>query len=470
MYRPVTALTHWLDYQLFPDWPVLMHAGNIACFAASVFLVTVIYRKLIGPGWAAGLAAVLFLLDAYTYLPVAFVANRGFMLALLFGLLCLYEHHQWRFTKSRSGLVLSALLFALALFSEENGAGTLAFILAYALVLDTGSFRVRALTVLPSILVMVVWQIIYRGLGFGLSGVGAYIDPVNHPLQFAWAVIPKVMVVLGSQLSTVPPELLAALNPALQPRAIAIYGLVAVAALAVFLPLVRRDKTAAFWLAVMLLAAIPAAVMPVSKNFGFVAVGAYGLIACFAESLIARPVPGPSHARQDGARNRLPARLAYRIPAWIACILLIFAHVPGAIAERVGTVKVTSRFFRVMRDFIDVGDPSPDAENRDVVIVNSPCPFILFHGPAYKAYYHQSLPKTLRALVPCCTSFDIRRADDKTLVIESKGPDIFSCDDVGRMHVAYALKTLNMAVGGTNLGKGECTVLRRSDGRGSSGE
>jgi len=34
-----------------------MHAENIACFAAIVFLITIVYRKLMGAGWAAGLAA-----------------------------------------------------------------------------------------------------------------------------------------------------------------------------------------------------------------------------------------------------------------------------------------------------------------------------------------------------------------------------------------------------------------------------
>ena len=61
LWRPVTAFTHWLDYQLFPDSPMLMHAHNIAWFAAIVFLLTMVYRKLMGTGWGAGFAALLFL-------------------------------------------------------------------------------------------------------------------------------------------------------------------------------------------------------------------------------------------------------------------------------------------------------------------------------------------------------------------------------------------------------------------------
>ena len=99
--------------------------------------------------------------------------------------------------------------------------------------------------------------------------------------------IPRAMVLLGGQLTGVPPEFLFAVKPSLQPAVIALYGVSVVAALVVFLPWVRRDKIAAFWFAVMLLAAIPAAtVVPLSKNLGFVAVGAYGLIASFMAALV----------------------------------------------------------------------------------------------------------------------------------------------------------------------------------------
>ena len=177
LWRPLTAFTHWLDYRLFPDSPVLMHVHNVAWFAAGVFLLTIVYRKLMGAAWVAGLAALLFLLDGNTYFPVMFVANRGFIMSLFFGLLCFYEHHQWRSAKSRSAPALAALFLALSLFANEGGASTFAFILAYALVLEPGSLRSRALTVLPSILVIILWRTIYTLSGFGVFHVGLYIDP-----------------------------------------------------------------------------------------------------------------------------------------------------------------------------------------------------------------------------------------------------------------------------------------------------
>ena len=451
--RPVTAFTHWLDYRLFPDSPALMHAENIAWFAAIVFLVTIIYRKVevtsggarlptsrlagtlappcsmvAGPSWAAGLAALLFLLDGNTYFPAAFVANRGYFLAIFFSLLCLYEHHQWRSTKSRLAMVLSGLFLALSLFSEESGASTFAFILAYALTIESGSFRNRALTVLPSVLVITVWWLIHTFSGYGLSHVSIYIDPAQEPFRFVRELIPRDMVLLGSQLTSVPPELLFVIKPSLHPIIIAAYGMFAVAALGIFLPWVLRDKVAAFWFAAMMLAIIPEAVLvPASKNIGFIAIGAFGLIASFVAGVVTRS-------------NPLLEWRVYRILAWVACVLLILVHGPGAVAKRVAVVKAGASVFawagRISPDW-------PDFENENVIVVNHPCPLASVYVPSYGAYHHRLLPRTLRVLVPGCTSFDVQRTDDKTLVIQSQGSNIFSCDDVGPIHIAYALNAFD---------------------------
>jgi len=439
--RPVSALTHWLDYRLFPDSPALMHAENIAWYAAVVFLLTLVYRKLMGTGWAAGLAALLFLLDGNTYFPAAFVANRGYFLALFFSLLCLYEHQQWRSTKSSSAMLLSGLFLALSLFSEESGASTFAFILSYAFVLEPGSFRNRALTVLPSVLVITAWWIVYKFSGYGLAHVGIfYIDPAQEPFHFLRDLIPRDMILLGSQLSSVPPEFLFAVKPSLHPMIIALYGAFTVAALGIFLPWVRRDKITAFWFAAMILAAIPEAVLlPLSKNFGFIAIGAYGLIASFIADMLTRP-------------NPLLQRRAWRIVAWVACALLILVHGPGAVVKRVALVKADSFLFAWAG-----GVPSdwPNIENENVIVVNHPCPLESVYAPGYKAYYHQSLPKTLRMLLPGCTGFDVQRTDDKTLVIQSRGPNIFSCDDVGPIHIANALSACNQLLPGSKYKKGD---------------
>ncbi len=45
-WRPVSAITHWLDYQLWPDHPVWMHFQSLVWFALLIVTVTVLYRAL----------------------------------------------------------------------------------------------------------------------------------------------------------------------------------------------------------------------------------------------------------------------------------------------------------------------------------------------------------------------------------------------------------------------------------------
>jgi hypothetical protein len=59
-------------------------------------------------------------------------------------------------------------------------------------------------------------------------------------------------------------------------------------------------------------------------------------------------------------------------------------------------------------------------------------------------------------LVPACTSFDVQRTDDKTLVIQSHGSSIFSCDDVGPIHIAYAFSACDRLLpAGSKYKKGD---------------
>jgi hypothetical protein len=446
LFRPVTAFTHWLDYRLYPGLPAVMHAQNIAWFAAVVFLVTIICRKLMGSGWPAGLAALMFLLDGNTYFPVAFVANRGFIMALFFGLASLYEHHQWRSAKAGSGLWLSALFLALALFANEGGASTFAFILAYALVLDTGTVGRRALTVLPAILVIVLWRIIHNHFTSGIFHMRGYIDPTIEPLQFLRLVMPRAVILLGGQLTSVTPELMMALSPSTQQKVMAFYAASVIAAVVVFLPWVRRDRTAAFWFTVMMLAVIPAAtVIPISKNLGFVAVGAYGFIASFVAGLTNR-------------QARLPDSPIYRVPAWTACLLLILAHVPGAIVGRAAATAGTALAFQGLDYLSNVGD-SRDLENENVVVINAPSQLPLAYASSRKVYHCEPVPKSIRTLVPGCTGFQVERTDEFTLVVQSFGPDIFSCDDVGMIHVAYAFRNGNVSLGEPVCTKGQLPSL-----------
>ena len=277
LWRPVTAFTHWVDYRLFPDSPALMHLHNIFWYALAVFLAASLYRAIAprSAATAAGLAACLFLLDKDTYAPVLYVANRGFVIALVFGLLTLALHRRWRATGAHAAFALALLTLTLALLANEAGVSALAFLIAYALVLEPGGWRRRLGSLGPTAVVVVLWRLVYWSAGYGVrNGVG-YVDPGYAPGFFLRQLAARANGLLGGQLTGVPPEIAMALGPCWRIGLAVFFALAGAIVAVVFLPLLRRDRIARFWATVMVLALVPAAtVAPFSKNLGFVAMGA----------------------------------------------------------------------------------------------------------------------------------------------------------------------------------------------------
>jgi len=95
-FRPLSALTHWIDYFLWPDTPALMHLHSLLWFGILVFLAALLYKRIIGTAWIAGLAALLFAIDDAHGASVGSLADRSALMACFFGILCLISHDHWR--------------------------------------------------------------------------------------------------------------------------------------------------------------------------------------------------------------------------------------------------------------------------------------------------------------------------------------------------------------------------------------
>ncbi len=472
--RPVTAFTHWLDYRWFPNTPALMHMHSNLWYALVVLLAATLYRRIamfpiggvteggraeagatlnvltaIG---AAGLAAVLFLLDKNTYAPVAYVANRGFFIALVFGLICLHAHHRWRTGRSSGWMWLSALCLLWSLLADEGGASTLAFLVAYALVLEPGlhdrsggrdetgsevrkrswsqltsaaaGFKYSLVSLLPAAVVVLGWRVAYVASGYGVRNFLLYIDPGYEPWLFLKHLVPRAIGLLGGQLTGVPPEIALAMNATGQMLLALFFAGFSLACAVVFLRVVCRDVVARFWAVVTVLALVPAAtVAPLSKNLAFVAVGAFGVIAAFMVRFT---------SRQERAGMGGPLRAL----SWGVAIWLVVAHIPGAFAGRVvlavGSQHVSEALARAC-----AFKHCPELGGREVVAVNSPAILMV---PTDRAYRGRVLPKSVRLLVPGTIGFTVRRTDATTLILTAKGTDLFDSPALGFIHVSYALK------------------------------
>jgi hypothetical protein len=76
-WRPLTGLTHWLDYQLWPNSALMMHLHNLLWFVVMVILAGYFYRETMGVTLTAGLACLLFAIDDAHAWPAAWIANRN---------------------------------------------------------------------------------------------------------------------------------------------------------------------------------------------------------------------------------------------------------------------------------------------------------------------------------------------------------------------------------------------------------
>jgi hypothetical protein len=185
---------------------------------------------------------------------------------------------------------------------------------------------------------------------------------------------------------------------------------------------------------------VPAAtVVPLSKNLGFVAVGAFGVIASFLAHFA---------ARQERAAMPGPVRAM----AWCVAGGLVMAHIPGALVGR-GALALVSPFVPMMwRCFCNWEGP-PEIGGRDVVALND---FSMIVLPFDRIYRGKPLPKSARVLVPGITPFEVKRGDASTLILKAGGTDLFECPDLGPMHVGYAVSACNdLLMGGKTWKTGD---------------
>ncbi|MBN1508038.1 MAG: hypothetical protein JW955_14395 [Sedimentisphaerales bacterium] len=278
--RPVSNLTHRLDFALWPKDASLMHLHNILWYGAWTFCIAILYRRMIPIAWVAGLAAFLFAIDDAHALPACWIASRNTVIGATFAVVSLLLHDVWRRKRAWPWAFLSTAAFGLALLSKESAIGICAYLFAYALFMDTGGTKSRAWSLMPYALTALLWQTSYRALGLGVSDSRFYTDPAGSPLSALRAVFERGPILLFGQWGFPPAETVWLLTPAGRH----IFWFAAVIWLAVLLyflvPLLKTERTARFFFAGMLLATVPACMgMVTNRMLEYVGIGGIGLLA-----------------------------------------------------------------------------------------------------------------------------------------------------------------------------------------------
>ncbi len=387
-WRPLTELTHRLDYALWPRAPFLMHLHNLAWFGAAVFAVGLLYRRVMRDAYAAGLAVVLFAIEDAHAMPVAWVSNRNTLIAFVFGVLAIQAHVRWRRYADRRAGVMAVLLLLLALFAKESAIAVCAYLAAYALCLDPDRWRGRLASLLPYAGLVVAWRTAYVLLGHGIYGSPTYVDPLRSPLMFIAKCFERGPVLLSAQWFVPAADLYLAM-PDWGKTLFTVFSAATLVVLVWLLwPLLRRDRIARFWFAGMVLAVIPfCATFPSERLLFFVGLGAMGLLAQFFSGWASGKL----------AWGERPSWLRAARVFVVAMVAVHVVAAPLLLPVRVGGLWLIGGSVRHALEHAPLPD---DLTGKTLVLPNAPNVLFSSYLPALCALEGRPLPQHVRHIGP----------------------------------------------------------------------
>jgi hypothetical protein len=446
-WRPVTALTHWLDYRLWPDHFPLMHLHSLVWFGMLVFVITLLYRRFMGVGWVSGLAALLYTIDDAHAIPVCWLANRNGLLAAFFGLLALLAHDRWRHDGYRAAAFLAPLYLLMGILSNEGAVATCAYLLAYAVFLDRGRGLVRVLSLASYGVVIVVWRLVYSSMGYGVWGSAAYIDPLHSPLQFLNALWSRGPILLLGQWA-LPPSDFSFLYPPTVHFVVWVGALVfLIGIFTVLIPLLRKDRLARFWCLGMLLALIPSStILPGDRLLFLVGVGSMGILAQFISTIRTGSVP-------------LPTLFAWRALARILYFVFIVVHLVLAPLFLPLRIHIFTTLCNKITTCIESAPLDDSVADRTVILVNTPNFFFVSLLVPVRTLKGHPIPAYLHSLAPNMGMFPVpilmTRTDEHTLFVKPQGgfPWLLMRDNNHPFAVGEKVKLTGMSVEVTKLTK-----------------
>jgi hypothetical protein len=268
--------------------------------------------------------------------------------------------------------------------------------------MEAGTWRTRAFSVAPYLGVVLGWQLVLRGLGYGVANTGLYTDPVGQPLVFASALVERAPVLLASQLTLPFSDVAMALPAAWRlPLLIAMLGIVA-SFVWLFWSNLVRDRSQRWYALGALLAVVPACTTFTHGRMNlFVSIGAAALISRFAE-----------RAFDAATRSRFSRAIA---------ALLIVRHTllsAALLSVNAGSLK---KFDQLSRASIGSLPNDPELATQTLIVVSTPHMFLSNftitmrqHGDGYRGVW----PAKIRTLGETLQAVEVRRIDLHTLEVE----------------------------------------------------
>lgn len=443
--RPVGMAAHWLDMALWPDSAVLMRLHSFVWLGLLIVLFTSLARRLQGV-LVGGMAALLFAVDHTHGFVAGYITNRHAIIGAAFAVACFDWHVRARAGGGPRAMAVALVCYGLALLSSEASVSIVAYLIGYALFVESGPARRRVLGLVPYVVVTLAWRAYYSLSGYGAHGSGSYIDPLGDPWTFVQALIHRVPLLLTGLFMAPPAELDAVASDMWRPILYVWSLLVVVLLVWSFGPLLKRHRSSRMWAFGMCLSLIPAsATLPHNRQLLFASFGGMALLAqawhLFAVELHGRVLP--------------------RALRWSGRVAAVFfgTHLMVSPLVLPLTTSASGLLGPLQRGIATVGDT---VAGKDVVFVTAPdylTPKVVLFSRRVRG---EALPHRTRTLSFGPVPLVVQRADERTLLLDYEGGILQN-----RFLQLYRDRRLPMAVGDRVQLRGlSIEVLRvSSDGR-----
>ncbi len=404
--RPLAALTHMLDYALWPDALAVQHLHSLLWYALAIGTVAALYRQVHGTTAVAGLAAVLFAVDDAHAMCAGWLANRHVLIALVFGVVALQAHRRWRRGGGTAWFVAAVAALTTALLCSEAALGAAAYLVAWELTMEDDAWGNRVAALLPYALLIASWRLLYEAFGYGTTGTALYIDPGHHPVDFLLALGARWPILQLAQWAQAPVDVFLLLPRQGQIALGAVSAIVCAGVVWVFVPVVAERREARFWATGMSLSLVPlCAAFPMDRLLLFCGVGAFALLALLAEHLGLLP----GRASVCASRRRRFAQALLVVHGPLAAVLLL---------ARVATLPL---FAGVFEAGARTAPADANAPRQTYVFVNGQEFPVVYLAIIRQLESPAAAPRRIALLASILNHNDVYREDGDTLVITGRG-------------------------------------------------
>ena len=422
-FRPLASVTHYIDYQLFPDNPRLMHLHNLIWYILGLLAILWCFKQFKLPQKVITLSFILIILDLSMFHVVNWVASRSMLMVitLSFCSLVCYDKSQFDVRWLLPGFIL----FCLALLSAEGGLAVCFLLAAYVLFFDERKWLVRFITIAPFAITAMSWRWFYQEQGFGPNGLDFYIDPAQEPDAFlarALWLFPASI----AELSLGYDVLAGQLNHHLRK----ILGIVGFGFFCLLIFQIRAaliaHKSLRFFLFSAILLVIPALGLVLSPRALVIP------FICFSVVLSYWFIHYFEHWKKI---TQLP----------IASILLVMHIVLPT------TFGILINYQAIQSNNKTLIDNNIDIKSKKLIFINAEKPFWLVFLAHTKAYQNQPIPKSSRMIASGFYPMTILRKSSNQLIINAYPGFQFSSDPIKKEpfigHYAYQSQYLMGLIG-----------------------